>query len=430
MIVTSTALIKSRVNNAITIVRDLMSGTLIPDKIYFFISEEPHNLDEGIKPHEVPVIDNPRVEFIYTENIGSLRKIVPILKMYWDKPETKIILYDDDFGIPRDSLKNLIDYSTKHPSHACSIAGNFYNVGRDRSKLTEQEKRLGRSGEFGWVLKQPQQVDLLSSGLGLLVKPKFFHSDILEWEKYNEEFGLNIADEEFINYCLAKQNTPRFMILINVCPPALPSTQTLGKQPATGLFTSKQAKAWYKKIMEWRKWKFMLYNEEERFDQIRRNIPLFFTKELKDLLYIGVNEKHFQFKKYLHELKYNITLLEAFEPNLNCYKNNYECIHANITKFYNPISRWDVIMWWHGPEHISKQELPLTLMNIEKMANKLVILGCPWGKYIQGAVDDNPYEVHKADLYLEDLTKLGYSIDTIGRVDVGGSNILAWKVLK
>lgn len=255
MIITSTALIKSRVNNAKRIVNDLMRGSVKPDKILFFISEEPHNIDEGIKPHEIPKINNPRVEFIYTENIGSLRKIIPVLKMYWGREGVRIILYDDDFGIPVDSVKNLTDYTQNinHRFHACGTAGNLYNTGRDRSKLTEQEKRIGRSIELGWVLRQPKQVDLLSSGLGLLFKPKFLHKDILHWENYVEEFGVNISDEHFVNYMLAKQGIPRFVIPIGSCPSALPYVPKgrLSDHLLPNRYKRIQSKAWHEKIMEW-----------------------------------------------------------------------------------------------------------------------------------------------------------------------------------
>ena len=170
--------------------------------------------------------------------------------------------------------------------------------------------------------------------------------------------------------------------------------------------------------------KFIPYNEKQRFDQIKRNIPSFFT--LKDLLYIGVSKTHFQFSKYLN--KYNVTLLEAHTPNLEHYITRYNCINADITKFETE-QKWDVIMWWHGPEHITKEDLPFILMNIEKMAKKLVILGCPFGRYLQGIHNNNPYQIHKNHLYPSDLIKLGYSVETIGYKDKPGSNLLAWKVL-
>jgi len=254
MIITSTALIRSRVNNAKRIINDLMRGSVKPDKILFFISEEPHNIDEGIKPHEIPKINNPRVEFIYTENIGSLRKIIPVLKMYWGREGVRIILYDDDFGIPIDSVKNLTDFSQhmSHRFHACGIAGNIYNKGSDRSKLNAQEKRIGRSIELGWILRKPKQVDYLSSGLGLLIKPKFFHEDILHWEKYKEEFGVNMSDEHFVNYMLSKKGTHKFVIPISSCPMALPHKGRLSETKLANRYKVKQSRAWHMTMMEWR----------------------------------------------------------------------------------------------------------------------------------------------------------------------------------
>ena len=254
MIITSTALIKSRLNNSKRIVNDLMRGSIKPDKILFFISEEPHNIDEGIKPHEIPKINNPRVEFIYTENIGSLRKIVPVLKMYWSREGIRIILYDDDFGIPPDSLKNLINYSQNinHRFHACGTAGNLYNTRVDRSKLTDQEKRIGRSIELGWILTKPKRVDYLSSGLGLLIKPKFFPKDILTWEKYKEEFGVCYSDEHFINYMLSMKGIPKFVVPISSCPTALAHKRRLSDGLLPNRYKRKQSRAWADKMKEWR----------------------------------------------------------------------------------------------------------------------------------------------------------------------------------
>lgn len=254
MIITSTALMKSRLNNAKRIINDLMRGSVKPDKILFFISEKPHNIDEGIKPHEIPKINNPRVEFIYTENIGSLRKLIPVLKMYWAREGVRIILYDDDFGIPPDSLKNLIDFSQNmnHRFHACGIAGNIYNTGRDRSKLNAQEKRIGRSIELGWILRKPKRVDYLSSGLGLLIKPKFFSKDILNWRSYIEEFGVNMSDEHFINYQLSKTGTPKFVIPISRCPMALPHKGRLSETKLGNRYKVKQSRAWAPTMREWR----------------------------------------------------------------------------------------------------------------------------------------------------------------------------------
>jgi len=225
MIIISIALIKSRIENAQKIVNTLLRASLKPDKIFFFISEEPFNMDKGIKPEEVPIIDDPRVEFIYTENIGSLRKIVPILKMYWNKKDTKIIVCDDDRIIRFDTIKKLVDYSNgmNHSSHACATAGNvwegdvleYVKKGVIYKYANSSHMPTGTGVVLGWAIIEPIQVDLLNSGMMMLIKPEFFPDDILHWEEYVEKFGVNRTDEYFLSYLLAKKGTKRFVIPIN-----------------------------------------------------------------------------------------------------------------------------------------------------------------------------------------------------------------------
>jgi len=263
MIVTSTALIKSRIPNAQTIVDGLMKGSRKPDKILFFISEEPHMIDEGIKPHEIPQINNPRVEFIYVENIGSLRKIVPVLKMFWSRKSTQIIICDDDRKIQPDIVKKLTDYQQdiNHRFHACGTAGNIW------SGMKKEYEKKGAIYKFpysphmpqgtgivlGWVIKEPLQVDILSSGMQTLVKPKFFSEDILHYEKYLEEFGVNRTDEYFISYMLAKKGTKRFVVPINQCPMQLPVKEQLYHQKITAKYKKAQVDEFRETMLEWRK---------------------------------------------------------------------------------------------------------------------------------------------------------------------------------
>lgn len=172
--------------------------------------------------------------------------------------------------------------------------------------------------------------------------------------------------------------------------------------------------------------KLKLLDQEQRFEQIKRNIPSFITQEFNSLLYIGVAKTRFQLQEYLDDLNYTVTILEAHTPNLSQYLDKYNVINADITKFETK-DKWDVVMWWHGPEHIAKEELKPTLQKLERMANKLVILGCPWGLCLQGEYGGNPYQVHKNHIYPLDLLKLNYSVETIGKLDFPGSNLLAWK---
>jgi hypothetical protein len=59
-----------------------------------------------------------------------------------------------------------------------------------------------------------------------------------------------------------------------------------------------------------------------------------------------------------------------------------------------------------------------------------VILGCPWGEYVQGAYGGNPYEEHVATLQPEDFEALGYEVTTLGTQNDPASNIVAIKNVK
>jgi len=248
IIVVSIALIKSRILNAKKLVDDLMAGSRKPDKIYFFISEEQHHIDDGIKPQEIPNIDNPIVEFIYTPNIGSLRKIVPIVKMYWTRPNTRIIVCDDDRKIQPDIIHKLVDFSENgnHRFHACATAGNLWTT----EGINNSNKR---HIILGWTIQKPVQVDLLNSGMQMLIKPKFFHEDILHWEKYIEKYAVNLTDETFISYLLAKKETPRFVIPIAQCPMQLPVKEQLHDTKYVENFKGIQARGFYPIMKSWHK---------------------------------------------------------------------------------------------------------------------------------------------------------------------------------
>jgi len=223
MIIVTIGLIKARIQNAKLIVGDLMSGSLKPDKIIFCVSKEPYLLDKGIKPNELPRINNPKVEFKYVENFGPLRRISPIVEEYYDRPETKIIIFDDDRKPAKDTLEKLVAYSDKHPNVAAAAAGNVWGGDKDKyAKLgVIYDHRHGHIDGIvlGWSprLKQPIEVQVANPGVGLLVKPKFFSEDFFKWKEYYDDsyWGISKTDQTFINYSMAKNGIKRMVIPLN-----------------------------------------------------------------------------------------------------------------------------------------------------------------------------------------------------------------------
>ena len=265
MIVVTIGLIKARIPNAKLIVKDLMSGSLKPDKIIFCVSKEPHLRDKGIQPNELPKINNPKVEFKYVENFGPLRRIVNIVQEYYEKPETKIIIFDDDRKPGNDTIQKLVEYSNKHQNQALSIAGNIHNY-TDKKLLENQGvifqgliwekheiKELGIV--LGWVIRNPIEVDTLSPGVGMLVKPRFFGKDFLNWKTvYKDmEMGIEYTDQAFISYSLKKNNIKKIVILAGYVPeyPEYPNEyfthdywKLHPKMKARSYYRLKQLKKW------------------------------------------------------------------------------------------------------------------------------------------------------------------------------------------
>ena len=99
-----------------------------------------------------------------------------------------------------------------------------------------------------------------------------------------------------------------------------------------------------------------------------------------------------------------------------------------IEKF--TLEPFDVIFFWHGPEHLPQQQIEPTLKMLESISNHLVILGMPFGKYVQGPEYGNPFEVHLSYIYPSLLHKYDYLTKTLGNQDEKGSNITAWKYIQ
>jgi len=189
-----------------------------------------------------------------------------------------------------------------------------------------------------------------------------------------------------------------------------------------------------------------------RYEQVRDNIPSLLTPsshEGETCLYIGGNLLRCEMARELRIAGFEITLLEVFKPYCDALEKEKkffgvfsEIINENI-QYFKSERTWDIVAWWHGPEHITIDSLPDTIFSIEKVTKKLVVFACPFGRYdfdesqaadlakrhgkILGTEVTNVFEIHSSALYPDFFTKLGYKVNTIGGKDIPGSNLLAWK---
>lgn len=217
MIVVSIGLIKARLPNAPLIARDLMSGSLKPDKIIFCISPEPYMLDDGIKRGEVDRWN--KASFKIVKNTGPIRRIAPVVEEFWNKPDTKIITIDDDRRPSPDIIERLVNYSNKHPYEAVGAAGNLLfskdrkDFWRGKGVIYDERHHKDVGIVLGWKITEPIKVDILNPGVGMLVKPRFFSPDFFNWERvYHPKLGINRSDQTFISYSLMRNKVNRTVL--------------------------------------------------------------------------------------------------------------------------------------------------------------------------------------------------------------------------
>ncbi len=170
--------------------------------------------------------------------------------------------------------------------------------------------------------------------------------------------------------------------------------------------------------------------EAARLAQLQAFVPQVFAPGT--LLYVGASPRRSQFLPELLAAGRAVTLLEIWPANVEHFRGRagLEVVCGDVRQVATlslPIARYDVAFWWHGPEHIAREELADTLAGLGQRA-RMVIIGCPWGASPQAEIDGNSHQRHVASLHPEDFQRLGYRVSTIGHVNGGSrSNILAVK---
>ncbi len=172
-----------------------------------------------------------------------------------------------------------------------------------------------------------------------------------------------------------------------------------------------------------------------REQQLRENLPDLFSGAYKSVLYVGANQRRQHFLADFVSGYDRVVVLEIFPENVAHLKKNYtdkntSIIHGDVRDAASLTSgRFDVCFFWHGPEHLGRDEVGTVLRMLESITDSLVVLGMPYGNYPQGAEYGNEYETHQWDVYPKDMEGLGYHARTIGEANSNQANMMAWKRL-
>jgi len=148
-------------------------------------------------------------------------------------------------------------------------------------------------------------------------------------------------------------------------------------------------------------------------------------------LYVGANARRFQ----LHALMPRpLIVLEVFPRYVEQLRGSSrwrtdEVICGDIRDFEGSPGMVDLLCWWHGPEHVGREQAARLLgpaSPLHRIYRRAFLVGAPWGHYRQGVVDGNPAQEHLSHLEPDFFESLGYHTATLGACGVRGGHITAW----
>lgn len=170
--------------------QSIMNQTRLPDKIVLYLSEESYILDTGFKDKKITnsnllkfVDDNSIIVLNWVKNIGSYRKLLPLLKDKWEE-DCIIITIDDDIIYSRDLIKNLVNDYNKYK---CVISYRGFTP-----DLDDNLKNFDYLKHKELISKHKYN---FPTGIGgILYKPEFFHKtkDLI----FDENIYLNSCDKQ------------------------------------------------------------------------------------------------------------------------------------------------------------------------------------------------------------------------------------------
>lgn len=182
-----------RINDVYLSIESIMQGTMLPNRIILWLSDEYKN-----NPLPITLQNQMKrgLEIRFCKDIRSYTKLVPALKEF---PESAIVTIDDDILYPIDTLEHLVNAYNK--ANDCICAHWVHTIPKDLNK--NYTSLLDWPTETGPVQDSPL---LFYEGFGgVLYPPKSLDEEVL-----NESVFLDIckyADDVWFNAMSLKKGT-------------------------------------------------------------------------------------------------------------------------------------------------------------------------------------------------------------------------------
>jgi len=168
----------------------------------------------------------------------------------------------------------------------------------------------------------------------------------------------------------------------------------------------------------------------QRLDLLKTHVPELFSHP-GTILYVGAHTRQFFASLPLWKAGNKITILEVWQPFIDAlersrFRNRYDTIiQGDVTNI--ELQPFDYVLWFHGPEHIKRDDFEQTVNRLENVTKKTIVITCPFGVFRQGVFYGNPHTEHKAHYMPDNFMKLGYQVATLGKPNKKIGQLQAWK---
>jgi hypothetical protein len=202
-VIVSLSTVPDRINKLRPTIRSLLKQTRPPDEIVLAIPE--FSVRER-RPYVVPkyICRLPRVRILRCrEDWGPATKFIAAVRdeLAAARPNTLIMVVDDDRVYPRDALETYLHYSEQLPDAALCFRGAAMP-----STLDWDDAKMIRASE----LRQPRPVAVITGCGSYLIQPRFFNE--LLWDySVAPQVAFHI-DDIWISGWLSRRGVKRYVV--------------------------------------------------------------------------------------------------------------------------------------------------------------------------------------------------------------------------
>lgn len=188
-----------RIFDASLAIESIMQGTLLPNRIILWLSEE--EFGGRRLPKTLQMQQERGLSIEYCKDIKSYKKLIPSLKAY---PDACIITIDDDVMYESDMVERLVFAHMRHPEYICACRMHRMCLDQESKPLSYLRWKHCIDDNVVSPLNFP------TSGGGTLFPPHCFSNEILDEESFTELCPK--ADDVWLYAMALKQGTSRIQV--------------------------------------------------------------------------------------------------------------------------------------------------------------------------------------------------------------------------